>query len=180
MARPADDQPTGNQHRLPATQPATLVVAVLAAAGCAWLGLDRFYGSLPRLPWLPPLTLAGLAVVEGMVARQVKAWIDRKPTAKPIEPLLIARYVVLAKASALVGAIFGGLYVGMTSWLLVQRAVLVEADRDFPAAAAGTVGSGILLVAAVVLERACRVPPSADHRNTGGSDRPGTQPGGET
>jgi len=47
----------------------------------------------------------------------------RKEGAGPLQPLIIARYAVLGKASALVAALFGGLYLGMSTWLLTQKAV---------------------------------------------------------
>lgn len=178
MVSPHDDRSTNPKRRMHTTQPATLVVAVLAAAGCAWLGIDRFYGVLPRLPWLPPLTLVALAALEGLLARPVKAWVDRREGALPVDPLLVARSVVLAKASALAGALFGGLYLGMTLWLFVQRPVLVEADKDLPAAIAGIVASAALVLGSIVLERACRVPPSSPGDDSSSPGRPGSRPGG--
>src|SRR6185436_3638261 len=90
------------------TNPATLVVAALVTAALAWLAISRYYGNLPNLNWLPGLTLAGLAVTEGILARQTKARIDQRPRVGRINPLLVARYAVLARASSLAGAIFAG------------------------------------------------------------------------
>lgn len=166
MANPENDQPShqpddrGSQVR--PTDPAMLIVVVLGAAAVAWLLIDRCYGWLPTLPWLPPLTFLGLAAVEVVLARRVSAWIERKDGASHFDPLLIARCVVLAKASSLAAAIFAGLYAGMTGWLLVQRAVLTHAGEDLPAAMVGTIGSAALIAGGLVLERACRVPPSAE------------------
>ena len=163
------------------TRPASLVVAVLAAAAVAWLGIDRFYGSMPRLTWLPALTLGGLAVVEAVAGWQTRARIERRPGAGPLVPLLIARYVVLAKASAMAGAIFAGLYLGLGGWLLAQPDVLAQARLALRQAVAGTVGAAALVVAAVWLERCCRVPspPGSDPAGNGrtGADGPGDDPG---
>jgi hypothetical protein len=114
---------------------------------------------LPTLPWLPPLTLIGLAVFEAFEALATKNRIDRKKGAAPLQPLLVARYAVLAKASALAGALFGGVYIGLTSWLLSQRGVLAKVSDNLPQALFGVLGSILFVAAALWLERSCRIPP---------------------
>ena len=64
--------------------------------------------------------LRTLAAFEAFLARTTKARIDRKPGAPPLDPLAVARYVVLAKASSPAGAIFSGLYGGTLVWLVTQ------------------------------------------------------------
>ena len=161
MPTPQRDEPE-RRPRLEPTRPATLIVAALVTTALAWLGISTFWGDMPTLPWLPPLTLLGLALVEAFAAQSTKNRIDRKDGAGPIEPLIIARFAVLAKASALAGALFGGLYLGMSTWLLIQRSVLVRANDDVPQALLGVGASIALVAAALVLERACRVPPPPD------------------
>lgn len=140
------------------TRPATLVVAVLGAAAVAWLGISRFYGDIPHLPWLPAVTVAALALLEGLAAFATKARIERRPGTTPVDPLAVARYAVLARASSLAGALFLGLYGGMLIWLLTQRSRLAAASDDVAPAAAGTVASAALVAAALWLEFSCRVP----------------------
>ncbi|MCW6008310.1 DUF3180 domain-containing protein [Micromonospora sp. CPCC 205371] len=142
------------------TRPATLLVAGLAAAAVSWLLISRFYGNIPALPWLPTVTIAGLAVLEGYVAVNTRARIERKPGHEPVDPLAVARYVVLAKASSLAGAIFAGTYAGILGWLLIDR-TKAKTD-DIPAAIAGLVASLALVGAALWLERSCRVPEQPD------------------
>ncbi|WP_432908433.1 DUF3180 domain-containing protein [Micromonospora matsumotoense] len=143
------------------TRFSTLVVAVLAAAALAWLLISSFYYSgMPRLPWLPVVTLGGLAVLEAYAAVNTRSRIERKPGREPVNPLLVARFVVLAKASALAGAIFLGCYAGLTGWLFVEPTNAAIQDR--PAAGAGTLASLALVAAALWLERSCRVPESDD------------------
>jgi hypothetical protein len=141
----------------------TLLLAAVAAAVVAWIVFEKSYGSLPQLPWLPPLTIFALAVVEAVLARVTKARIEHKPGAARVDPLSVARFVVLAKASALAGALIGGAYAGITGWLVVGRdqgSAAVAADM--PRAVAGLVGGAALVVAALLLERACRVPKGPD------------------
>jgi hypothetical protein len=139
------------------TRPATLLVAGLAAAALAWLLVSSFYyRGIPRLPWLPVVTLAGLAVLEAYAAVNTRGRIERRPGRDPVNPLLVARFVVLAKASALAGAIFAGFYAGLAGWLFVETTR--AADEDLPIAAGGLVASLVLVAAALWLERSCRVP----------------------
>jgi Protein of unknown function (DUF3180) len=158
MATPPPDDPNP-KARLEPTRPATLAVAALAAMALSWIGISTFWNELPTLPWLLPLTLVGLAVYEAAEALATKNRIDRKRGAGPVRPLIVARFAVLAKASALVGALFGGLYLGVTAWLLTQRGVLAQVADNLPQALLGTAGSILLVAAALWLERSCRVPP---------------------
>ena len=154
--------------RMGPTRPATLVVAGLAAAAVAWWVISSFYGDIPRLPWLPTVTLAALAVLEAYVAINTRQRIERRPGREPVDPLAVARYVVLAKASSLAGAIFAGFYAGLVGWLFLERTR--AADGDIPAATAGLVASLALVGAALWLERSCRVQKRPDDDNE--SDTP--------
>ncbi|MEN3304130.1 MAG: hypothetical protein V7603_332 [Micromonosporaceae bacterium] len=151
------DERRGEPPRMQPTRPATLVVAGLAAAALSWLIIGNVYGNIPKLPWLPPITIFALAVGEGVLARTTKARIDHKPGTPRPDPLAVARYVVLAKASALAGAIFSGFYAGVLIWLLVEG-FGAAAQNDVPAAAGGLVAAVALVAGALLLERACRVP----------------------
>jgi hypothetical protein len=154
-------QPNGTppEGRMRPTSIATLFSAALATAGLAWLAISLLYDKFEQLPWLPPLTLLGLALVEAVTASSTRARIERRKGTAPINPLLVARYVVLAKASALAGALFTGLYSGIFAWLLTERDGRQSIDRDLPLAVVGMLGSFALVIAALWLERACQVPP---------------------
>ncbi|GIG02544.1 DUF3180 domain-containing protein [Catellatospora citrea] len=151
-------QPPTPEPRLQPTNPATLIVAALGSAAVAWLIISTWYGSMPTLPWLPAFTLLALALVEFALAQQTRARIERKPGRPGVEPLAVARYAVLAKASSLAGAIFAGFSAGLTLWLLVDGQRLAAASRDLPAAITSLVCSLALVGAGLWLERACRVP----------------------
>ncbi|MDG4828060.1 DUF3180 domain-containing protein [Solwaraspora sp. WMMD1047] len=152
------------------TRPATLVVAGLAAAAVAWLLISGFYGSFPTLPWLPTVTIAALAVLEAYAAINTRGRVERKPGRDPVDPLAVARFVVLAKASSLAGAIFAGFYAGLAGWLVIEQTR--AANQDLPAAVAGLVAALTLVVAALWLERACRVPERPDDERDPGEPQP--------
>jgi len=139
------------------------------AAGFALLGyllVSQAYGSL-ALPAYAPVTLVLLAVVELGMARVIRSRVLGRggPRARPVHPLQIARAVVLAKASSVTGAVLLGGYGGILAWALPRRAELLVADRSATVAAVSVLASAGLVIAALLLERACRAPD--DH----GADR---------
>ena len=168
---PAGETPGGERPGGPVrpglrpTSVASLVVAALVSGVLGWWFIRTYFGAIPDLNWLPGLTLAGLAIVELVAARTTRAKIERRPGHGRINPLLAARYAVLAKASSLAGAIFAGAYSGMAIWGLTQRDVLRVAATNLPPAVAGLIGGLMLVSAALLLERACRVPPPPDDQD---------------
>lgn len=165
------DHGPGQRPGLRPTRATTLILAALVTAGLAWLGMRRYFGDVPDINWLPGLTLAGLAVVEAIAARTTRARIEQRPRAGALNPLLVARFAVLAKASSLAGSIFAGAYGGVAAWALSEQGVLRAADANLAPSIAGLVGSLALVAAALLLERACRVPDQPDDTEEG--------PGGE-
>lgn len=165
-------EPAPQRPRMGPTRPSTLVVAGLAALAVAWLLISRFYGDFRELPWLPIAVSTALAIFEGYLAYTTRARIERRPGRAPVEPLAVARFVVLAKASSLTGAMFAGFYGGLLLWLLVEQVrqgTAAARTSDLPTAAAGVGGALALTAGALWLERACRVPPSRDDDTPGGS-----------
>ncbi|MFC3737459.1 DUF3180 domain-containing protein [Paractinoplanes deccanensis] len=145
------------------TSISVLIVAGLAAAALGWLLLSFSYSSLPELPWSPVIVLVVLAVAEGLLAQNTSARIQRKPGTMPVDPLAVARYVALAKASSLVGAISAGFSAGLLAWLAMEPTQ--AAHDDLPKAAGGVVAALALVGAALWLERACRVPERPDSKD---------------
>jgi hypothetical protein len=156
MRRPPPAEPTPTMHP---TRPATLAGAFLGAAVVGWALTNRFYGDIPRLPWLPLVTFLLLAIAEGVTAHATRNRIARRPGTERVDPLVAARLVALAKASSLAGALFGGLYAGLAVYLLDRRDLMAAAARDLPVAAGGLFACAVLVGAALWLEWACRVPP---------------------
>lgn len=152
------------------TKPLTLVVIFVLAAIVAYVLESRFYGSV-AVPTLPLATFVLLALIEGLTARSTRARIDRKPGTEPIPPLTAARLIVLAKASSIAGALFSGLYAGAFLFLLSQVGTLSVASAEAPIAAGGVVTAGLLVAAALWLERSCRIPPTDDD-----DDKPVAEP----
>jgi hypothetical protein len=149
-------------------------LAVLAAglAVAVWLVVRAVYGSLPELRWWLPVPIGVLAVAELLGARTLRARLaaqrDRRPPAergstpvRPVEPMLVARLAVLAQASAYVGAVFLGTWVGLLLYVVPALSRLQAAGGDTVAGLIGVACSAALVGAALWLESVCRIPPSA-------------------
>ncbi|SDO92099.1 Protein of unknown function [Klenkia soli] len=155
-----------------------LAVVAVGLAVLGWVVVRALYGDLPSLHWWQPVPLALLAVAEGLGARSLLARLtddrERRRAARtgesaalvpgqrsldPVEPMLVARLAVLAQASAWAGAGFAGLWAGALVFTLTQVGRLSAASGDAVAAGIGVVCSSALVAGALLLERACRVPP---------------------
>jgi hypothetical protein len=134
---------------------------------------DRAYGSVPELPVYAPVTLVLLAVTElGMakvVADRLAHRRDRRgrPRGRPLHPTQVARAAVLAKASSTTGALLLGAYGGLFAWTLPRRAELALAGSDAVVSGLTALAALALVVAALVLERACRTPDDRDLESAG-------------
>lgn len=155
---PLPTPPSEPTPRMTPTRPGTLALAALVACVVGWTLGRRFYGDIPRMTWFPAITLVLLAVTEGLAARTTWARIARRPGTLPVEPLVVARFAALAKASSLGGALVGGAYAGLLLWEIGQRDRLAAAAADVAETAGAVVGSLLLVAAALWLERACRIP----------------------
>lgn len=130
-----------------------LVAALLTA-----IVLRLAYADLPTLPRLAGVTFGVLAVVEAILAWQLRNRITGKPGARPVQPLTAARAVALAKASSLVGAFMAGVWAGVVVTVLPLVAVSPAAGADQTTAFIGLVGSAALVAAALWLEHCCKTP----------------------
>lgn len=143
------------------TRVASLVAVAIAVGVVLWIVVTTAYAALPDLPWTAPITLVVVAVVELVLARGVRARIDRRPGAPMLSPLVIARYVVLAKASAYAAAVVAGAFGGVLVYLLANMNGPTQRGDAWVAGGSMLAACG-LVAAALLLEHACRVPPSDD------------------
>ena len=139
-----------------------VVGAVLGAGVLGWLLLNGAYGDLVRLPTYAAVTAGLMAVFELVLARVVSQKVRGVGAGRPMHPLQIARAVVLAKASSAGGALLVGFYGGYLLWVAQRTDELRSASHDAVIAGLSAGASLLLVVAALLVERACRTPDLPD------------------
>ncbi|MDT7557540.1 MAG: hypothetical protein QOI68_2010, partial [Pseudonocardiales bacterium] len=95
-------KPTGWRELLSTAVVVGVVVYLLIRAS---------YGVMPPLPLFAGATLLVLAIIESVMGYSLKARIEGRH-GQPVQPLVAARAVALAKASALAGAVMVGVWAG--------------------------------------------------------------------
>ena len=148
--------------RVGTTRPATLAAAAFAGAVLGWYTvpvLERLGGVVPSVPWTAVVVLGLLAVLLFVAAYTTYRTIHRRR--ELMDPRRAVNLLVLAKASAIVGAFVAAAYLGFGAHWLDDLDVALPRERvirsGLAAAAAVLVCAGGLL-----LERACRVPREPD------------------
>ncbi|MFD9703161.1 DUF3180 domain-containing protein [Lentzea sp. NPDC059081] len=140
------------------TRPRDLVAVAIIAGILAHLLLRLSYDSLPPLPVLAGSTLVVIAVVEVVFAFSLRARIQRRAGARPVQPLTAARAVALAKASSVLGALMFGVWAGLWIFVMPVRDSFPAASNDLVAAVVGVISALLLTAAALWLEHCCKTP----------------------
>lgn len=135
-----------------------LLVAGFVAALVVNLAVRLSYGSLPAFPLLAGATLGVLGLAEAVAGSALRDRIRRHTGTSPVQPLVAARAVLVAKASALGGAIMAGVWVGLLVHVLPRSADVAAAAADSAAAGVGLLCALGLVAGALWLERCCRTP----------------------
>ncbi|MCX4448449.1 DUF3180 domain-containing protein [Streptomyces sp. NPDC087866] len=145
-----------------------VLAGLFAAAGVLSWGAARLWdslGTLPSVPLFAPIVLAAIAVVLLATALSIRARLraqrERRPGAKGVEPLMAARALVFAQASALVVALVSGMYGGMAVFLLGSLDIPPRRDQAIYAGFAVLAGIGVI-AAALFLEHICKLPDDKD------------------
>lgn len=155
------------------------LAAVAVVAALAGYALTRFnYSRLPTLPRLAGVSAAVIGLAEAAVGyvlrRRIRDTALRDRTAgrrglepgrdvddiapsAPVPPLMAARMLGLAKASALAGAAFAGLWVGVGVYVLPDASRTASAAADGTTAVIGLIGAVLMIVGALILEYSCRI-----------------------
>jgi hypothetical protein len=138
-----------------------LTAAVIGAAVLGYLLVMLLYR------WFPPITLwtgsslLAVAAAEALWARYVRTKINNGEIGDGpgwVHPLSVARSVMIAKASAWVGALVLGWWVGILVYLLPRRSWLRAAAEDTPGSVVAAVSALALVVAALWLQHCCKSP----------------------
>ena len=153
------------------TRPALLAVLALVAAvaafalqlGLAAVGLSKI---VPQVTLAVTLVLIAVVVVALAlpVRRATRGAGERAPDAPPrprVDPFYATRVVLIAKASAVAGALLGGAAAGIVIELIVRP---VSTSASLWAGVAMLVGGMLLLVAGLLAESWCVLPPDDDDK----------------
>jgi hypothetical protein len=138
-----------------------LVAAALCAAVVGYALVLLLYR------WFPPITvwtgvsLAAVAGLEAVWGRQVRSKItdgEIGPGPGRLHPLVVARSLLVAKASAWMGAVMLGWWTAVLTYLLPRRSTLRVAGDDTFGTAVAVACALALVVAALWLQHCCKSP----------------------
>lgn len=111
------------------------------------------------------VTLASIAVIEALIAipifkyrSELQKFVKTGVRPKRIDPFYAMRVLVLAKATAIAGALFLGATLSLVFTQLSQPVVADSIWRNLVA----LVESALLIATSLIIERACKLPDDGD------------------
>jgi hypothetical protein len=143
------------------TRKRDLTAAVVCAGALGYLLVVLLYR------WFPPITvwtgvsLLAVGVAEAVWGRHVRAKINDGEIgdgAGRLHPLAVARSLMIAKASAWVGALMMGWWIAVLVYLLPRRSTVRVAGEDTAGTVVAAVSALALVVAALWLQHCCKSP----------------------
>lgn len=148
------------------TSISALVGVALFVAAAAAILTTRFYGSMLAIPATVSISLWAMALVCVLLTLKVRGAKEDEHGIgldnSQLNPMTIAQFLLVGKASAWTGAIVGGAYAGMAAYVVPRAGELVAAAGDLAGVVTSALGGAAMCVAGVVLERHCEVPPPTD------------------
>lgn len=140
--------------------PLTLVLFGIVGAGVGFL-LQTYRSGVGQPPFSPPFSLPASLLVMSLIlivlARRLKRATDETRTTT-VNPFHAVRLLAAAWAAQFTGALFAGFGVGLAATIIgrvSQLAVQVWAPVGLTA-----LSGAVLVVAGVITERMCRIPPN--------------------
>ena len=155
------------------TKPVTLLLLAALGTAALWF-VETALAATGRPVVIPPFTLAVALVLIGLII-VVMAWpvrrVARGVRTARVDPFYATRVVMLAKASSLGGALLAGGGLGIAGYLL-SRSVLPPVG-SVTMAVGTAVGAILLLVAGLLAEHWCTIPPDDKDKRPGTPDPQG-------
>jgi hypothetical protein len=143
------------------TRKRDLTATVVGAAVVGYLLVVVLYRWFPPITVWTGLSLLGVAIAEALLARYVRTKINDGEIGAGsgrLHPLTVARSLLVAKASAWVGALVLGWWVGVLVYFLPRRSWLRVADEDSTGTLVAAASALALVVAAMWLQHCCKSP----------------------
>ena len=147
-----------------------LAVAAMFGGLAGWLIVitaNAFDVIPPSVPWTAPAGLVLVAALVGGLAYSTHQRIQVRH--ERIDPQRAVAFLVLGKASALAGAVVGGGYLAYGLMFITRLDAAGPRDRVIRSALAVLAGLA-LMIAGLLLERACKVPGDPDDSSDDGVD----------
>ena len=155
------------------TRKRDLTAATVLAAVAGYLLVMLLYRFFPPINLLSGVSLLAVALAETGWAFYVRAKINGGQIGDGpgwLHPLAVARSVVIAKASAWVGALVLGWWIGVLTYLLPRRSTLRVAGEDTAGSVVAAVCALALVAAALWLQHCCKSPPEPPDNPDGATE----------
>ncbi len=152
------DQQSPEQGTVRPTRIRTLIALFLVGGvlGYAFARISiAVNGTAPQIQWGSVVVLLAAAAIVLVLANSTYRTLHRDR--RRIDVHRAVRFLLLAKASALVGAIVAGGYLGFALEFVDQLDIRLPQERVVRSVSAA-VAAVLLVVGGLLLERACRVP----------------------
>ncbi|MEN3321075.1 MAG: hypothetical protein V7643_4477 [Mycobacterium sp.] len=143
------------------TRKRDLTAATVLVAVAGYLLVMVLYRYFPPIDVWTGLSLLAVAVAEAGWAFFVRAKINDGKIGDArgwLHPLAVARSVVIAQASAWVGALVLGWWIAVLVYLVPRRSTLRVAGEDTAGTVVAAVSALALVVAALWLQHCCKSP----------------------
>lgn len=144
------------------TRFSTIVLLALVGGAIGWV-FEAALVAMGRAIIVPPVTLSVALVLIGaiVIAMAVPVWRVVRGTAKKrVDPFYATRVVVLAKASSLAGSLLAGGAVAIMIFVLTRS--VLPALGSVGLTVAASVCAVLMLVAGLIAEKMCTLPPQND------------------
>jgi hypothetical protein len=138
-----------------------LSVGFLLAAVIGYLVIRGWYRVFPPITLLSGVSLLVVATAEAVWGVSVRARIRAGAIGigpGRLHPLAVARTVSVAKASAWMGALVFGWWIGALTYLIPRRSELRVAAADTPGALVAAGSALALVIAGMWLQNCCKSP----------------------
>ncbi|AQA02647.1 hypothetical protein BVC93_09610 [Mycobacterium sp. MS1601] len=155
------------------TRKRDLAGAVVAAAVIGYLLVLMSYRYFPPLTVWTGLSLAAVGVAEAVWGWHLRAKINNGEIGVGggrVHPLAVARSVVIAKASAWMGAVVLGWWIAVLAYLIPRRTSVRVAGEDTAGAVVAAVCALVLIGAALWLQHCCKSPPDTSDGPEGATE----------
>jgi hypothetical protein len=143
------------------TRKRDLTAAAVGAAVIGYMLIVVLYRWFPPITVWTGLSLLAIGIAEGGWAFYVRSKINDGQIGDGqgrLHPFAVARSVLIAKASAWVGALALGWWIAVLVYLLPRRSTLRVAGEDTAGAAVAAISALVLVIAALWLQHCCKSP----------------------